>query len=347
VVGGRAAGERGLATDAAVALSHLRLLTAPHISAEEVLRELQDAIDIFSEVGDEAGLARALGLAGTLRYWQGDVEAARADLERSARYARDVSDLAQEAHSLGYALAAILWGLTPVEEGLERVEELRSRAEGNRRLEVSVLGTRGQLEAMQGRFDVARELIAQRTALARELGLLLLVAHGRLAAHVELLAGDATAAERALRPGYEALERMGNWGHLASIAPRLADVLFVQGRDEEALPLTELTERISKPWDADPQIAWRRVRAKLLARRGDVENADRLAHEAIAIAERTDLLDDRAQAFADRAEVLRLARRPGESTGAVEESIRLFEQKGNIAAVRTLRSLLAKPPLEV
>jgi tetratricopeptide (TPR) repeat protein len=325
----------------------VRVLTDPHLSDEEVLREVGGAIDVFTEAGDDAGLARALGFAGTLRFWHGHVEAAREDLERAARYAAEVGDRAEEANSLGYELAALLWGLTPVGEALERVEELRVRAQGNRRLETSLLGARGVLEAMQGRFDIARKLIKQRKALAQELGLELLVAHGRLAGHVELLAGDAVASERELRPGFETLERMGNWGHLASVAPRLAEALFVQGRDEEALRLTEFTERISQPYDADPQIAWRRVRAKLLARRGDVEEAERLAREATAFAERLDLLDDRAQAFADLAEVLRLAGRPEESAGAFDEAIRLFEQKGNIAAVRTLRTLLAKPSLEV
>jgi class 3 adenylate cyclase/tetratricopeptide (TPR) repeat protein len=336
---GRAAGERAVAADAVVALFYLRWFTEPETSYEEKARELEDAISVLSQLGDKAGLARALGLAGALRYAKGEAAAAIEELERAARYARQVGDRAQEGQSLGYALVSTAWGPTPVGEALERVEELRSRAGASRTLEVTVLRTRAELEAMQGRFDAARDLIAQAKALAEELGLEFMLS-GRLALQagtVELLAGDAAAAERELRPGCEALERMGNWAQLATLAPRLADALFVQGGDEEALRLTELVERIARPQDADPQIAWRRVRAKLLARRGDVEEAERLAREATALAARTDYLDDRAQAVADLAEVLRLAGRPKESAAAVAEAIRLYEEKGNVVAAGRLR----------
>jgi hypothetical protein len=73
-----------------------------------------------------------------------------------------------------------------------------------------------------------------------------------------------------------------------------------------------------------------------LARRGDVEAAERLAREATTSAARTDFLDLRARAVADLAEVLRLAGRPEESAAAVQEAIRLYEQKGNIAAAAAL-----------
>jgi tetratricopeptide (TPR) repeat protein len=333
-----------VAADAAVALSYLRLQTAPQESYGEVERELEEAIPVFKELGDEAGLARALGVAGTVRLWRGEAAAAIEDLERAARYARQVGDRAQEADSLEYVLVATLWGPTPVEEALERVEELSSRAQGNRRLEVDLLRTRGQLEAMQGRFEAARDLIAQAKALAEEVGLELTLFGGVAdqAGYVELLAGDAAAAERELRPACEALERMGAWGNLASVAPWLADALIVQGRDEEALRLIELAERSSTVGDADAEIKWRRVRAKLLARRGGVEEAERLARQATALAAGTDFLDGRAQAVADLAEVLRLAGRREEAAAEVEKALALYERKGNLVMAERARARLAK-----
>jgi class 3 adenylate cyclase/tetratricopeptide (TPR) repeat protein len=340
----RAAGERGVAAEAGVELCVVRLL-GNKVGQEEVTREVNDAIPVFEELGDRAGLARALGVAGTLRYWRGEVEAAAKDLEQAARYARDVGDRVQEAFSLQYVLMAILWGLTPVDRALERVEEIRLRTKTNRRLEVDVLRVRGQLEAMQGRFDAARDLIAQASAVGQELGLVSVLVGGlpHQAGYVELLAGDAIAAERAVRPACETLERMGNLGNLASIGPWLVDALFVQGRDDEALKLTDrwAPERLTVPEDADGQISWRRVRAKLLARRGDVGEAERLAREATSIAARTDLLDPHAYAYADLATVLRLAGRPEESATAVREAIRLYEKKGNIAAAGALAATMS------
>jgi hypothetical protein len=346
----RAAGEQLLAADAAVARSYLRAHTLPELSDEEVARELEGVIHVLEGLGDDAALARALSLAGMLRLWRGEAAAAIADLEQAASYARRVGDRAQEAESLQYLLMATLWGPTSVHEALERVEEIRGRAETNRRLQVTLLRTRAQLEAMQDRLDAARDLLARAKALAEELGLEVILASGvaHQAGYVELLAGDPAAAERALRPACEALEQMGDWGHFATLAPKLADALFIQGGDdEEALRLTELAERRATPGVADEDIGWRRVRAKLLARRGDLEEAERLSREATARAALTDLLDDHAQALSDLAEVVRIGGRRDESAKILGEAIHLYEQKGNAVAAATLRGLLAEPPIEV
>jgi tetratricopeptide (TPR) repeat protein len=350
VENGRAAGEQLVAADAAVGLSYVRAHTVPELSDEEVAQELEGVIHVLEGLGDQAALARALSLAGMLRFWRGEAAAAIADLEKAASYARQAGDRPQEAETLQYMLMAILWGPTTVDQAIERVEQIRVGGEANRRLEVTLLRTRAQLEAMQGRFDAARDLLARAKALAEELGLELILAAGvaHQEGYVELLAGGAAAAERALRPACETLERIGDWGHLATLAPKLADALVINGGDpEEALRLTELAERSATPGVADEDIGWRRVRAKLLARRGDLGEAERLAREATARAARTDLLDDRAQALADLAEVFRLGGRPEESAGALEEAIHLHEQKGNVVAAELLRAVLAEPPVEM
>jgi tetratricopeptide (TPR) repeat protein len=339
-----------VAADAAVALSYLRAHTVPELSDEEIAHELTGVIHVLEDLGDEGALARALSLAGMLRYWRGEAAAAITDLQEAASHARQAGDRAQEAASLQYLLSATLWGPTSVSEALARVAEIREGTQANRRLEISLLRTQGQLEAMHGRLDAGRDLLAQATTLADELGLEFMLVGGvaHQVGYVELLAGDALAAERALRPACEALERMGDWGHLATLAPKLADALFIQGGDDgKALRLTELAERSATPGVADEDIGWRRVRAKLLARRGDVEEAERLAREATERAARTDLLDDHAQALADLAEVLRLGGRPEESATVLEEAIQLHEQKGNSAAAAMLRAVLAQPPIEI
>jgi class 3 adenylate cyclase/tetratricopeptide (TPR) repeat protein len=343
---GRAAGERVIAANATVALAFLRLRTAQRWSLGEVRRQLGDAIRVFEEFGDQAGLGRALGVAGIVRFWQGEAGNAVDDLERAARHARRARDRVQEAENLQYVLMATLWGPTPVAEALERAEEIGEAADANRRLQVTVLRTRAALMAMQGRFDSARDLIARARSLAEELGLELVLAAGiaQQAGEIEMLSGDAAAAERELRPACDALERMGSWAHLSTLAPRLADCLFTLGQDEEALRLTELTERIAAHEDASPQTDWRRVRAKVLARRGEFAAAERLAREATSHAASSDFLDLRARAAADLGEVLRLAGRPQEAAAAVQDAIRLHEEKGNLAAAAQLAGTSAPVP---
>jgi hypothetical protein len=80
--------------------------------------------------------------------------------------------------------------------------------------------------------------------------------------------------------------------------------------------------------------------------RGDLEEAERLAHEATGRAARTDFLILRAQAVADLAEVLRLAGRQKESWAALEEAVRLFEQKGNAAGAARAWAAVVKPTVE-
>ena len=344
---GRPVGARGVVADATVSLTDLRFHRPAHtgVGREDVLRELEAATQVFEEIGEKAGLGRALCLRGKVRFWGGDSASAIEDLELAAGYARAAGDQVQEAESLHYVLAVLCRGSTPVEEALERVAEIHSRAGANRRVERAALASRATLEAMLGRFDAARDLIRRESVLAEELGLEVRlraqVAIG--AGDIELLAADPAAAELALRPACEVLERIGELGFLASAAPPLAEALYLQGRDDEALLMTErwAPERLTVPEDVDAQVGWRRVRAKLLARRGHFEAAERLAREATASVLRTDFLDLRARAVADLAEVLRLAGRSGESAAAVQEAIRLYERKGNTAAAAALASTTA------
>jgi tetratricopeptide (TPR) repeat protein len=342
---GRASGERAMAADAAVSLADLRFHRPAQtgVSREDVLRELDAAIPVFEELGDQAGLARALGLAGKLRFWKGEVVAALEDLNRAAWVARNAGDRAQEADSLQYVLGAMFQGPMAADEALRRCEEMRAHATTNRLLTTAFLATRAQLEAMRGEFDLARDLIAQAKALAEELGpqVTLDARIAGWAGSVEFLAGAATAAEHDLRLACEGLERVGELGFLASVAPLLVDALLMQGRDDEAFALTERwrPERLTVPEDVDAQVGWRRVRAKALARRGDLDEAERLGHEAVTIASDTEYLQLRATAFADLAEVLRLAGKTEESTAAAQEAIRLCEQKGNVVAAAALASV--------
>ena len=157
---------------------------------------------------------------------------------------------------------------------------------------MSCLITGARLEAMQSRFDTARAHLAEARAIGDDLGLdALLASHTRPAAGwVELLAGDAVVAERELRRACAFLEEVGELGYLSSAAPLLADALLAQGRDAEALSVTDRwpPERLTVPEDIDAQAGWRRVRAKALARLGEPNEAERLAREAVAMAARTD-----------------------------------------------------------
>ncbi|HEY7178041.1 MAG TPA: adenylate/guanylate cyclase domain-containing protein [Gaiella sp.] len=341
--------ETVIATDAALPLVELRF-HATTATRQEVLATVDSATRVYEEHGDEAGLARALGLAGKLRFWAGDCGGAFEDLERAAGHARNAGDRYQEAECLQYVLAVIVYGPTPASEGLAFLESMRMRLEGNRKLDMAQLNVQARLEAMVGRFDSARAVMARSATFAEGVLEVELYSHILVAAaDVELLAGDPAAAEQNARAACERLDEISEFGYLASAVPTLLEALYRQGRDEEALRMSERWDpaRLTVPEDVDAQAGWRAVRAKLLARCGNPAEAEHLAREAISLAAGTDCVDLHADACAALGEVLRAAGRREESDAALTAAVALYEQKGNVVAAAALRAAAAEPSVGV
>ena len=87
---------------------------------------------------------------------------------------------------------------------------------------------------------------------------------------------------------------------------------------------------------------WRQVKAKLLARRGEHAEAERLAREAVAIGEETDMLDAQGDVYADLAEVLLLTGKPEEAGAALEQARERYDRKGNRVSAQRARERLAE-----
>ena len=87
---------------------------------------------------------------------------------------------------------------------------------------------------------------------------------------------------------------------------------------------------------------WRHVRAKVLARRGEHAEAERLAREAVVICEATDVLGAQGDVYADLAEVLSLAGRPKDAAGALRQALGCYERKGNLVSTQRTRTRLAE-----
>jgi tetratricopeptide (TPR) repeat protein len=237
-------------------------------------------------------------------------------------------------------MIASLYGSTSVPVALQRAEQMQGRVDGNRRLESTILRARARLEGMQGNFELARELGAQGLALCDELGLEIQAAGVRSeCGDIELLAGRPEASEAFGRPACEALERVGSHGHYVTCAVGLAEAILMQGRLDEASVFIERIADWAIADDMDPQIGWRRLKARVLAQRGDFETAESLGREAVELAARGDYIDMHARALADLGDVLRLAGRTPESLVELEHAVRLFEQKGNLVLAVKTRAL--------
>ena len=82
-------------------------------------------------------------------------------------------------------------------------------------------------------------------------------------------------------------ERGDAW-FLCGVAAELADVLWLQRHDDEAFELTRVSEETAGTGVLVASMMWRGARAKVLARRGEAEEAERLAREGVAIIDNRD-----------------------------------------------------------
>jgi tetratricopeptide (TPR) repeat protein len=230
-------------------------------------------------------------------------------------------------------LAATLWyGPRPAPAALDECTGFLDEADLN--VQANVLPFIAGLEAIVGKFDRARERLRQSRSIFEELGQggAAETNCGAMSGEVEALAGDLAAAEHALRSSYDALERSGNRAYLATRATALADVVYRQERYEEAERYVAVARANTASDDLITQWAWCAVSGKLHARQAEFAEAQRLASEAVLLLSRTDVLNMRAKALLDLAEVLQLAGLATEAGARLEEALDLFRQKGNLIA---------------
>jgi tetratricopeptide (TPR) repeat protein len=315
--------------------------------SDEAIALAERTIPIFEECHDDLGLARAWHLIGEAEFTHGRNRHAVDAWERGLESARKAGDRREEAELLVWHAMGIAYGPTAVSEALPRLDQILEEGRGDPRVTSLVTLARALLVAMRGDFEEARELIGRGQAILGETGLKLQTAVG-LASHVgqvEFLAGDSAAAEAALRSGCEALERMGEKAYLSTLAAMHAEALYAEARYEEAAVLTETSEATAAPDDVASQVGWRSVRAMVLARRGAGTEAERLAREAVALADPIDQPEVQGGAFLALAEVL--ADRPAEAASALEQAVEIYELKENevsAARARAARDELLHSP---
>jgi tetratricopeptide (TPR) repeat protein len=316
--------------------------TSPDIDLEEMESRVRALISVAQENGD----LRALLL---LRIVEADVWLVRAQFEKVVEVAELLLPAARAVGDRPAALHAIIWmaggpwlSPTPVSQGIEDVARVRALAEGPVE-EAAVFQADAALYAMQGRFSEARELARRAKETFLEFGMPAAAAgSGLLRGFVEFAAGDAAGAERELRASCDELRALGETGFLSTNLGYLADALYQLGRLDEADAATRESEETSNPSDAASQAIWRSVRARILARRGSFDEAERLAREAVAWNEMTDGIDQTGSSYAALGEVLELAGRREEAVAAYEHALDLFARKGHEPNAARTRALLAE-----
>jgi ATP/maltotriose-dependent transcriptional regulator MalT len=161
-------------------------------------------------------------------------------------------------------------------------------------------------------------------------------------ARVELLGGDLALAEREVRADYDFLAKMGETYFLSTMAALLSRIVRDQGRDAEALALSETAEAATAADDMESQALWRAIRAPIVARSGNAELAEELARSALELVRQTEAPTLQADALCELASVLQLNGKTGEALQVIDEAIGLYRSKGNVVSAQHAAALAAK-----
>jgi DNA-binding SARP family transcriptional activator len=303
---------------------------------------INQALPLFEAEGDDFALMIAYSASGDVARLRGQMDALLEALERAATHGRR-AEVPHQGLVSGGSLAR-LWGTTPVSELLAWEKEQDAAVRHHPR----VRAQRAVALAMLGRYAEARSLLVRLRAELAERGaeMMLAIMDVEEGMQVELLAGDPAAAVAAGEKGCRLLEGV-RWhaAVLSTWAGLLAEAYYLLDQIDEAEVWAGRAAELGAYDDALTQVLWRQVRAKVLARRGNHREGERLAREAVEISEKTDLLNHQASAYADLADVLLLVGPTNDGVNALEEALARYERKENLVMAERVRARLAKVEL--
>jgi tetratricopeptide (TPR) repeat protein len=336
------AGDRAGRARAAVTHTYCGVYLRPEqLDVEAMRREAHAAFAVFDELDDDRGRTRAIFNLDIAAWASGDTYEFGRSAERAVFYARRAGIRPDELECCaGYAWSHC-WGSTPASAAREQIERFLLGTGSGRSLEALAAIFLALLDGIDGRLAEAQEGMQRGRHGLAEVGLHHWVRiSSLLATQLAMLAADPVLAERVLR---EALDLPGaatdRW-FSAFAQAELVRALLAQGRQEDAFALTERVE--ATPPLVDLYIRIRRYGARALALTsvGRLDDADRLAREAVELARPTDLLIGRGDTLIDLAEILALAGRPEHAVPALEEAVSLYERKGNVVSAARARAQL-------
>ncbi len=304
-------------------------------SASDARTTAAHALRVFQSHRDAPGLAKTWRLIFDVGHPEAEAptfEEGQNALERALAYAREAGDRREEADILWWVEVSFVFGPLLAEEGIRRTEEILAENRYDGTVKAGSLGALGILYAMRGRFAEARDHFARGIAILEELGITLrVVTRQHFFADIELLADNPAAAERAMRWAYDREREMGEKADIPGTANRLADALYRQERFDEAEDWVEIAGGRGKG-----------IRALLSARRGEFDQAERLAREVEAATAHGQNLNARGTALMRLGEVLSMAGRSTEAVPSVNEAVHVYERKGNLVSARGARAFLTK-----
>jgi tetratricopeptide (TPR) repeat protein len=296
----------------------------------------------FEELGDDVGLGRAL-------FMQGGAEWNACRAARAIEYFREALPSAERAgdvpllHDIWATLiGAYAHGPMPLGEAEREIRAIVETSPGLL-VEASAHRALARLAAIRGDFESARSLNQRGRDPLAEAGLPVhAAATAQGAAFIESLAGDPEEALRIAREGFDRLSELGEHAYASTLAAVIASLSCHLGRNDEAQEWVDTARELSPQADAATLVWVDSVEAILLMRRGQQADAERVARRAVEQAESTDFWPHRGGAYEALAEVLWRGGHADEAREAVEEALRVYDEKGAVVLAERVRALFAE-----
>ncbi|HEX6951547.1 MAG TPA: AAA family ATPase [Gaiellaceae bacterium] len=328
--------------------AHARVVAAKYrswtgeVTLEALEREARTALPLLERAGDQAGLAEAwevLFSVGNARARWGEALAAiEQAIEHAGLAGRHQGDL------FDWLATALLNGPWRADEALRRIDQQIPEPRSP-----YVLGIRAILIAALGRFAEAWQEAneqCRRLTVGGYSGEMTL-------ACTAMVAGEDEIAARHWKTACEEFEALDNYNLLEGSTHSLGRSLFLLGRSTEAERVCDEAERLAhrrselgRAADPDTELGLCQLRALARAHRGEYAEGERLAREAVRLAEQMDSLLVQGDAYFDLARVLEAAGRPDEAAAAYREALERYERKRIVPLARRTRERLAALPRE-
>jgi class 3 adenylate cyclase len=323
-----AVGDRGAQIQASLGEAYARTVASPEGGASRLEAMLDRMIPELEALGEDAGLAIAFLLRANVRWMVCQFSAAKEECDRALASARAAGDGQWMYVATTMRATAGLLGAAPVSEVAAVLDEVDAEAVTFPSLRPFASGSRGGIMAMLGRFEEARRLSDEAMRLVVELQGSASPGIYEARSRIESFAGDHEAAERFAGKDYDLLVSLDNVANSSTSAGMRGLALLRLRRSDEARRWAEVCREMSSSDDVINQHLWRTVDAVLAAREGRRDDADRLIGEAVAWADRSDSLMERAELCLDEGEIHHLAGRDDEARAALEHARELYRRKG-------------------
>lgn len=301
---------------------------------------IEDRLGRFLEFHESPAVALGRRLIG-----QGELEQARAVLERIEATATDHGDEGTRAHVLVHFIL-LNWYAGRWQEALRHADAALELAEqlGDEQLRGLVLNVQALVELYLGRVDRARDAVNESVA-AAEASSDLLVHLWNLAilGAAKLAEGDLGAAADYLRDLPARFTALG-WSDPADhIWPDTIEVLVAVGELERAQAylqqFEELGRRVESPWALANAS---RCRGLLRAGEGDLDAAVSAFEQALVQHERLSAPFERARTLLALGSARRRARQKRSAREALEQALALFEELGALLWAERARQELGR-----